>query len=279
MENSVTHPAVPVLTLADTDRVCVGTTFRGNIATGKLNNSDSVDYKSGDAGANSAAGDAYSEFSLCHYVGDAEAHWRDCRRRLAQHLGVELDRLIVPRQTHSVNVAVVRSIPVGDADIEGVDALVTTLPGVVVGVNTADCLPLLLYDEQSGVVAAVHAGWRGAVGGVVENAVAAMIEQGAHPADIHAIVAPHIGVCCFEVGEEVAERFHPDDVVRHAGAKPHVSLAGAVTRTLRNLGVDAANICADAECTRCRSTRYFSARALGIASGRNFSFISLKKQA
>jgi copper oxidase (laccase) domain-containing protein len=83
-------------------------------------------------------------------------------------------------------------------------------------------------------------------------------------------------VCCFEVGDEVAAQFHPDDVVRHAGAKPHVSLAGAVTRTLRRLGVNEANICADAECTRCHHERYFSARALGIASGRNFSFISLK---
>lgn len=248
--------SVPVVSLYESDLVYAGTTFRGV----------------------SVADDSYSGFSLCHYVGDEASHWQQCRAELASWLGISEHNIIVPRQTHSARVAFIDDVPVDDRDIDGVDAVVTTLHGVAVGVNTADCLPLLLCDEKVGVVCAVHAGWRGAVGGVVGNALDRMVLAGASPGDIHGFIAPHIGVCCFEVGEEVACQFHPDDVVYHQdGEKPHVNLSGAVTRILVSKGVPRENITDIGECTRCRSDRYFSARARGVASGRNFSFIIKNK--
>lgn len=248
------RPTVPLISLYDSPGICVGTTFRGV----------------------PAADDSYSGFSLCHYVGDAEEHWQRCRHALADHLGIPLNHLIVPRQTHSVNVALISSLPVADRDIEGVDAVVTTMSGVAVGVNTADCLPVLLFDEVAGVAGAVHAGWRGAVGGIVDRSVDVMVSAGAVAARIHAYIAPHIRQCCFEVGEDVAAQFSGEDVLRHQQAKPHVSLASYVKRALVLNGVPEENISDPGECTRCHPDRYFSARALGIASGRNFSYIMLK---
>lgn len=249
--DSVAVASVPLLSLYDSGEVYAATTFRGL----------------------SRADDVYSGFSLCHYVDDETSHWQQCRDELASCLGISADMVVVPRQTHSARVAVVDSVPVDSRDIDGVDAVVTALQGVAVGVNTADCLPLLLCDEKAGVVCAVHAGWRGTVGGVVENAVDCMVRAGASAGDIHGFIAPHIGVCCFEVGDEVACRFHPEDVVHHADEKPHVNLSAAVVRILVSKGVPRENITDIGECTRCRSDRYFSARALGVASGRNFSFI------
>ncbi|WP_295727799.1 polyphenol oxidase family protein [uncultured Muribaculum sp.] len=246
---------IPVKPLYDSPQVIAATTSRGL-------HSDS---------------DPYSGFSLCHYVGDRKGHWTQCRRALARYLGISSEYLVVPRQTHSVRVALIGELPAGDDCLDGVDAVVTKLPRVAVGVNTADCLPLLLFDEHAHVIAAVHAGWRGAVGGIVDNALDVMIQAGAHIGDIHAYIAPHIGACCFEVGDEVAARFDSDDVTRMAGRRPHVSLASSVVRSLMGFGLLADNIISSGECTRCTPGRYFSARALGIASGRNFSFVMLKE--
>ena len=120
---------------------------------------------------------AYSGVNLCDYVGDDALRVLDARLTLAMHLGVDLDNLIMPRQTHSTRVAVIderfRSLDIDkqEAALEGVDALVTTLHGVVIGVNTADCVPLVLVDGQAGVIAVAHAGWRGTVGRIGEAVV------------------------------------------------------------------------------------------------------------
>ena len=110
---------------------------------------------------------AYSGVNLCDYVGDDALRVLDARLTLAMQLGVDLDDLVMPRQTHSCRVAVIDNrframdIDKQEAALEGVDALVTKLQGVVIGVNTADCVPIVLMDGQAGVIAIAHAGWRG----------------------------------------------------------------------------------------------------------------------
>lgn len=214
----------------------------------------------------------YGDFNICHYTGDRPEHIEACRRKLARFFGTEPRRVIVPRQTHSVNVA-----EIADADLlpslEGVDALVTRQPGVVIGVNTADCVAVALVDPVARVAGVAHAGWRGAVGGILAATVEAMCRLGAVPAQIHATLAPAIGPCCFEVGEEVAAQFPEETVIRRAGAKPHVDLPAYVCRELRRAGVT--SITESGECTRCHPDRYFSARASGINTGRNFTCLML----
>lgn len=216
--------------------------------------------------------DPYDGFNACHYTGDASDHIAQCRRELADYFGVDASRLIIPRQTHSVSVATIDRIPF-EGNLEEVDALVTALPDVVLAIHTADCVPLVMADNDAGVIAAVHAGWRGAVGGIVLNALDRMIALGAKPESIHAAMGPCICGECFEVGEEVAGQFPDDCVARRGGEKPRVDLARFVAGQLAERGVAAENIYMPIACSRCNPDRFFSARRLGVNSGRTTTAI------
>lgn len=220
----------------------------------------------------------YDGFSVCGYTGDNREHVEACRRKLADQMGVEADRVVQCRQTHSTSVYVVDSIPGENQEPPyGYDAIVTRLADVVIGVNTADCVALVLFDEKAGVIGAVHAGWRGALAGIAVNALEKMIELGAVADKVGVFFGPSIGVCCFEVGEEVAALFPDEFVNRSYGVKPHVNLAAFVKWQLVNAGVDELKVNMNGNCTRCDTARYFSARALGVESGRVFTFIMRRK--
>ncbi len=223
---------------------------------------------------------AYEGFNICHYTGDETAHVDSCRQKLCDALGVGLDSLIVPRQTHSVNVLVVdKPMSMGrDTELDGVDAVVTSTRGLVIGVSTADCLPVVIYDRNAGVAGVAHAGWRGAVGGIIDRTVDTMIDMGASASCMSVWFGPAICAGCFEVGEEVASRFPASCVERQSGLKPHVNLPEFAVGRLIESGVEAKNIHPFSTdlCTRCHPSRYFSARASGVNSGRNFTFVMLK---
>jgi hypothetical protein len=168
------------------------------------------------------------------------------------------------RQVHGCAVVVVS----GDEDLDDVrgreaDALVATRTGVWVGVRTADCVPALIEDAAGGVCAAVHAGWRGLVAGVLEAAVARMIDAGARADRLRAALGPCIGPCCFEVGEEVARHF-TDAQVRPGVPRPFVDLRAAAGARLIAAGV--AEVEADAPCTRCDPAGYHSYRRDGAGT-------------
>lgn len=132
--------------------------------------------------------------------GDDPAAVRENRRRAARALG-QPDALATVRQVHSAR-AVIVARPVADDERPQADALVTHVPGLALGVLTADCAPVLLADRQAGVVAAAHAGWKGAVGGVIEQTVATMEELGAERHRIAAAIGPTISQFSYEVGAE-----------------------------------------------------------------------------
>lgn len=221
-----------------------------------------------------AAATAYDAFNCCHYVGDDEAHVERYRRLLADRLGVGVDRLVIPRQTHSLNVAVIADeIP---SALDDVDALVTDRTDVALCINTADCVPVVLYDPRARIVGVAHSGWRGTVGGICRQTVRAMETLGAAAADIHAWIGPSICPDCFEVGEEVACRFDPSVVIRRPDwRRPHVDLRGAVIATLTDAGLDPSAITCSGVCSCCNPDRFFSARVHGIASGRTLTVAKL----
>ena len=231
---------------------------------------------------------AYLGVNLCDYVGDDALRVLDERLTLAMQLGVDLDDLIMPRQTHSCRVAVIdehfRTLDIDkqEAALEGIDALVTRLQGIVIGVNTADCVPLVLVDGQAGVIAVAHAGWRGTVGRIAKAVVEEMCRQGASADRIQAAMGPSICQECFEVGDEVVDafkkaRFNLDDmVVRNAAiGKAHIDLRAANSAVLVAAGVPVGNIVKSQHCSRCEYDRFFSARRLGINSGRTFTGVRL----
>lgn len=136
---------------------------------------------------------------------DAPAAVVENRRRAAAHFGAEPQALSTCYQIHSAT-TVVATAPWGDSRQEG-DGVATRTPGVLCGALSADCAPILLADAQAGVVAAVHAGWRGALGGVVASAVDSMTGLGAQPGRIVAVVGPCIGPKSYEVGLDFLETF------------------------------------------------------------------------
>jgi polyphenol oxidase len=138
-----------------------------------------------------------------HDVADRVA---ENRVRMAAALGVTSERLLTPYQIHSPNV-VIAETPWTREQRPRADALVTRVPGLAIGVSTADCGPLLLADAQAGVVGAAHAGWRGALAGVIEATVAAMEKLGATRARIAAALGPTIRQRNYEVGPDLIARF------------------------------------------------------------------------
>lgn len=190
--------------------------------------------------------------------GDDAAHVSENRRRAANRLGAR--HVVTPYQVHGAEV-VVADRPWTRETMPRCDGIVTRTPGLAVGVLTADCAPVLFADGDAGVVGAAHAGWRGAIDGVTDAVLEAMIGLGARRERIVAAVGPCIGVNAYEVGPEFEERFlahHPAnyqffDRPRSGGkpsAKPHFNLADYVITRLR-LGriaqVDAVSACTFAD--------------------------------
>ena len=150
------------------------------------------------------------------------------------------------------------------------DALLENQPGGIVAVKTADCIPVLLADDRLHAVAAVHAGWRGTVAGIVGKAVGAMTERyGTRPADLHAAIGPGIGKCCYEVGPEVAAHFG-------GKGRGHIDLAADNRRQMMEAGVTPQRIYASNLCTMCHGDEFHSFRRDKEASGRLYSFAGIR---
>lgn len=132
------------------------------------------------------------------------------RRRMAQALGVPPERLLIPYQIHSIDAVGVEA-PWGADERPRCDALVTAARGLAIGVTGADCGMILFHDAANGVIGAAHAGWTGALGGVLEATVARMEEAGARRATIVAALGPTIARKSYEVGPEFVERFTTAD--------------------------------------------------------------------
>lgn len=224
--------------------------------------------------------DPYDGLNACHYVGDTPDRVAQARRVVAAAVGLPPEALVIPRQTHSLNIAVISGEGRDDYSLEDVDGLVTDRRDIALCINTADCVPVLLCDPVAGVCAAVHSGWRGTVGRIVARAVCAMGSLGAVPARVHAAMGPSICASCFEVGNEVADRFLDEfpfvpGIVIATGSRPRVDLAEAVRATLIDAGLPAGSIAMPPACSRCNPGLYFSARRLGIDSGRTLSVVRL----
>jgi YfiH family protein len=156
----------------------------------------------------------------------------------------------------------------------------TNLPGVCIGVSTADCIPILLYDQKHRASCAIHAGWRGTVKRIAEKAVQRMVDvYGTEPSDLIAQIGPGISLDSFEVGDEVYEAFSEAgfDMAKISckKQKPHIDLPMCNFLQLTASGVPANQISISQICTFKQHDTYFSARRLGINSGRIFTAIIL----
>lgn len=227
----------------------------------------------------------YGEFNINHYCGDDETRIDNNAEALSLELNVKKDDIIMPHQTHCTEVMQIAKdfIPlpgnVKKMILEGVDALITDVKGLCIGVSTADCIPILIYDEAHHAAAAVHAGWRGTVKRIAMKAVSAMrVTYGSRPEDLTAVIGPGISLEAFEVGDEVYEEFASAgfcmaDISRRYD-KWHIDLPECNRSQLSAAGVS--DIRMTGICTYNNSADFFSARRLGVASGRIFTGIILR---
>lgn len=242
---------------------------------------------------------AYSSFNINEYCGDTAEHIAENRRLLAQRLGIAPDHIILPHQVHGAEVRQIGAdflqLPENERRmiVEGVDALVTNQRGICIGVSTADCIPVLLYDEAHHAVAAIHAGWRGTVQRIVQTTIDMMhLYYHTQPSELRAIIGPGISRDSFEVGDEVYEEFLQEgfDMAVVACQRPNMKKEGSVDQPLKwhidlpqsnalllcQSGVPADRIQSSGICTYQHSDQFFSARQLGIQSGRIFTGIMLR---
>jgi len=246
--------------------------------------------------------------NLGYTKDDTRAMVEQNRRRLLLALGA-CDKkhpwpLITLKQLHSDLIQVVKS---GEpAQLAG-DGLVTNVPHIMLGVQTADCFPVLLVDRKHRAVGAFHAGWRGTVKRIVEKGVGIMRQEyGTDPLDVNAVIGPGIGKCCYAIGDEVRagfesqfdyagelfQEFYSPDAIREKypllflnarapghgepATKLHLDLVEANRRQLLRAGVHEKKIVVLQHCTSCNPKRFFSHRAEKGVTGRMMSVIGLR---
>ncbi len=195
--------------------------------------------------------------------------------------------VVTGHQVHGTKIAIVTDPETGRDELEGYDALITNVKGCAIGVRTADCIPVLLYDPVNEVVAAVHSGWKGTLNRISQKTVFRMKDAfGSSPEDIMAVVGPGICRSCFQVGEEVVNYFkgngiNIDPIYSWEGPKQegmkgghHLDLIEENRILLLESGVPAQNIQVSGICTY-EDGRFFSARREGAECGRIINSIKL----
>lgn len=219
----------------------------------------------------------YASLNLGDNVGDAAGAVIANRAKLGAALGDMRRPRIFPRQVHGAEVYVVKELPrQGDPPPEA-DALITNRLDVFIGVTVADCVPVLFYDPIRRAVGAAHAGWRGLEAGVLRNTVEVMArEYGTSASTLQAAIGPHIGVCCFEVSEDVSARFEGvlKAVRRDKEGRLFVDLGRVARARLSEAGLNPDYISTSAPCTSCFVDAYYSHRAEG-STGRFAAVVGL----
>ena len=220
------------------------------------------------------------------FTGDEETIYAGFHKELAHSCEWDAKRFVFPRQTHSDHVAVVSSENLLNT-IADTDALITNEPGLFVCVQTADCVPILLFDPQKKVVAAVHAGWRGTVSKIAARTIEKMVETfDCDPAHILAGIGPSIHIHAYEVGPEVVQAVKDSFTQTNFLLKPSLNegkayfdLWEANRQVLLESGIEEENIEVMGLCSFEHADLFYSARREGVATGRMVSGIRLSDAA
>lgn len=221
----------------------------------------------------------YDSLNLAFHVGDDPTKVIQNRLRLARAAEISPEQITTVRQVHGGKALKVTADQKGrgaldpDSALGPADGLVTSVSGACLTVLTADCVPLLFFDPKKKAIGAAHAGWRGTLEGIAKNTVRALEENfGCRPKDILAGLGPSIGPCCYEVGEEVAEKFES----RFLDGKKKLDLRKANRSQLAEAGILEKNMEDSGLCTSCQAQSFFSVRAQKGKTGRFASAILLK---
>jgi copper oxidase (laccase) domain-containing protein len=235
--------------------------------------------------------------------GDSDSVWREeLAAYMRRNVRPAPREVVIPIQIHGSRVTAVggdveAAARVGYMEVPGCDGLVTRAGGVVIGVNTADCIPLFAVNHETRAVGIAHCGWRGIAAGVIENLIESLEavsgaksgrgghdrEDGARgwggPGGTVYVIGASVGRCCYEVGDDFLERFSADEVKECSlgahGGKTTFDLKMLVRRRLIHQAIDPAAVFTDNTCTSCLSRMLCSYRAAGDACGRMYSFLMI----
>ena len=232
----------------------------------------------------------YAGLDFCPYAGNNPDVIEHNRAEFCHQNRLKSENLFFPRQTHSRNVIEIDSefLSLNKLEqtrmLEGVDALVTNLPDATLGIFTADCMTVFLYDPVHRAIGLAHSGWRGTVQKITQATVQCMKKRyGSRPQDLLAAVAPHICAKHYEVGPELAEAFEAAGFDTRRVFKPgrdeqhlQLDLSAAIRQSLLELGIPKKHMEISRTCSYQHPERFYSARRLGGASGRTPHCIGLR---
>jgi polyphenol oxidase len=226
-----------------------------------------------------------ADLSLAFFKGDLKENTDENRRRFLKAISAENVPIVSAKQTHSTERCTIESKQEAYAPQPECDALITRLKGVLLGIQTADCLPILIADTRSGVFAAIHAGWRGTAGRITERTISdLMLVHGVNPRDCLAALGPAACVDCYEVGDDVIERYKKEFGYWHnllvnfkENGKAHLDVREANIQQLRFCGFSDDRIHVAEYCTMHQNELFFSYRKEGKGQpsgvGRSLSVI------
>ena len=233
----------------------------------------------------------FSSLNLSLEVGDHPDSVRENRSRLLGEMGIEGNPLVKVKQVHGDEILVIDQGRLSRPDFPEclstcpADALITRIPGLILAVSVADCVPILLYDPKSRVIAAIHGGWRSTASGLAAKVVRRMSEVfGTQPEDCVAAIGPSIRSCCYQVDEPVIEAFARlsprwrDWVQEKGRGRAHLDLCQANRDLLQAAGVPGGAIHAAEHCTSCRTDLFFSHRRDGGRTGRMMGLIMMRTE-
>jgi YfiH family protein len=230
----------------------------------------------------------YGTFNISSFSGDNAENQQTNLGLLANQLQISPQQIIFPYQTHSDCVKTINAdfLQLSESNktvyLDGVDALITNLAQVCIGVTTADCVPILIYDKVNKVVAAVHAGWRGTCSRIVQKTIDLMrVTYGTEPENVFASIGISISPDVYSVGEELISEFENnnfpvDDIFCKRDEQFYLDLWAANKWLLMQSRIPENQIEIAGICSFTNSNDYYSARKLGIKSGRMLSGLMLK---
>lgn len=212
--------------------------------------------------------------------GDTVDNVKENRARVSAGFGIDFEKIFTVNQVHGDDIHVLNGSSAQKVDA---DAIITDMKNIPIGIMTADCLPVLLFDPVNKAIGVVHAGWKGTVKGISMKAVAAMRENyGSTPKNIIAVTGPYIGPCCYTVGEGVLDEFKKSGIgniekyFKRDGAELKLDIGPANKDQLLTSGIPEKNIGTVSPCTSCSDGLFFSYRRDGGKTGRQISFIMLR---
>lgn len=192
---------------------------------------------------------------------------------------LEVNRICYLKQIHSDKIIIVKDDTVLEGQVEG-DSLITSSVDTIIGVFTADCVPVLIWDSNKKVIAAVHSGWKGTFDSIVKKTIEVMIKDfNCESSSIKVFIGPHIRQCCYEVSEELIDKFKKNNLYADEDINNgrFLNLEKCIEIQLKYLGVNNDNIIKNDFCTLCeKNTELHSYRKDGEHSGRMFTYIYFK---